>query len=101
METKHTKGEWEVSNSQYQSKLFGEHTGFNITANNGQRNVCNVTLNNAVGIPEVEREANAKLIAAAPELLEAAIICNREFDDPNDSIEAFKKLNNAIKKATS
>ena len=69
--TKHTKGTWYLSQSQYDSGLFGEHTGFNITAHGDDltpsgRAICNITLNNAVGIPEEERRANAQFIAAAP-----------------------------------
>ena len=71
MKTQHTQGKWQVITSTYSSALFGSHTGFDILGNKGKRSICNVTLNNAVGIPENERKANAKLIAAAPELLEA------------------------------
>lgn len=70
-EFKGTKGEWNLITAIYSSKMFGTHNGFQIIGNNGRRFVCDVTLNNAVGIPEDERQANAKLIAAAPDLLEA------------------------------
>ena len=50
-----------------------------------------------------EAEANAKLIAAAPELLEALIEIVKVFDVENLShgdVERIKKANNAINKAT-
>ncbi len=82
METKHTKGEWRVDN-EYSS---------------GNR-----------GITRIEIEANAKLIAAAPDLLEALIEMNKwvcvNFPEHGMSHEfgscaSFNKMRTAIKKAT-
>ena len=98
METKHTKGEWRQAHricdeeGNYSTQVFDE---------DGET-ICTlawhkVPMENGF---TTDREANAKLIAAAPDLLEAAILCNREFDDENDAIEAFKQLDKAIKKAT-
>jgi len=73
----HTPGPWHVTNDQYSSALFGNHIGFTIKSWDGRllRDVCNITLNNAVGIPEAERKANAQFIVRAcnchDELLEA------------------------------
>ena len=48
-----------------------------------------------------ENEANARLIAAAPELLEACLaIFNRDIDDPDGYDKAFDLVRSAIAKAT-
>lgn len=45
---------------------------------------------------EARHLADARLFANSKKVLEAAIGVCREFDDPNDSVEAFKKLEQAI-----
>lgn len=100
-EFKGTVGEWKLSQSQYGSKLFGQHTGFNVTANSGQRTVCNVTLNNAVGVPQEERQANAKLIAAAPDLLfnlKEALSVIDQFSETGEFEQLKRNMKTAIKK---
>ena len=52
-----------MTQSAYSSKSFGPHTGFNIDSQT-RRDICNITLNNAPGIPEDERRANARRIVA-------------------------------------
>lgn len=119
METKHTKGEWSVD---------GLNTTSVITNINGYTKVCDchlagITGNDALQFLE-ENKANAKLIASAPDLLEALISLmndirpttypNRKWEDemmnqngekigsismPQD--ESLIKALNAIKKATS
>lgn len=66
METKHTKGEWvlDVAPTSLEST---------ITSTNGKR-ICDVKSYRDIYFNdpcEEERDANAKLIAAAPELLDA------------------------------
>lgn len=56
MKSKHTKGKWQIEN---------DHTG--MWVGNGEQEVATIEKQ----IKSSEREANAKLIAAAPELLEA------------------------------
>lgn len=63
MATNHTPEPWVMTQSAYSSKLFGSHTGFNIDSQT-RRDICNITLNNAPGIPEDERRANARRIVA-------------------------------------
>lgn len=80
MKTEHTKGPW-IAHSAY---FFG-HDSFQITGRNGDSNpfLCRLTDDTP------NFEANARLIAAAPELLEAlyaALPCveeSEEFDKPN------------------
>ena len=82
METKHTPGPWAVADMVRPSVLIG--------------GVC-------VRLPiNDEANANARLIAAAPELLEAAIelkdVCNRP-SSARTRAEAWRKLDKAIAKA--
>ena len=90
METKHTKGEWALRNpiAEYNAYSnmwccaiqYGEDIGQMI-----------------FGKTKEEAEANAKLIAAAPELLEALIEVVRISDRKHD---AWDKAKQAINKAT-
>lgn len=99
METKHTKGEWEASQENMRaSKYWWQiRTGMGAV-------ICNTPDNSS------ESEANAKLIAAAPDLLEALIKLSSEYkfgadcgdwgnwkaEEQPEYIQAI----NAIKKAT-
>lgn len=84
METKHTKGDWEAYYSEF-FKTFSIHNDLTSTL------ICHLNSSSE------EAEANAKLIAAAPELLEALIaLINanpRGVDKKitNQAIEAIKK----------
>jgi len=96
METKHTKGKWMLIYKTPSTIQIKAHIGF----------ICE--------LPPVkteadlfEAQANAKLIAAAPELLEALIEAKQRLyggftrDDLTTSgKELFDKLTNVIKKAT-
>jgi len=95
METKHTKGEWIIKPSA--SELYSD-----IQTQDGKR-ICECKsygegFNDAT---EDEREANAKLIAAAPELLKALIDCLYLIDQHDKTgVKAFEKAKLAIKKST-
>lgn len=84
METKHTKGEW-IYNPTYETITDSE--GYGIAQPHGIRN-------------EEEWEANAKLIAAAPEMLEALIEISQLGSTGEDAREMKKIAINAITKAT-
>ena len=95
METKHTKGEWEIKKTQGNFSISGKEP------------VCTILANP----PLEQQEANAKLIAAAPELLEALVKSNKLIETLRDKLshikygiiisEQFIKDNlAAIKKAT-
>lgn len=102
MEAKHTPGPWELSEAEYkegfgtyrrveQVEQFGD-----VVASVCIRHTANHTLN-ACG------DANARLIAAAPELLGALEAMSAEFDsgDVNDGEwAAIQKARAAIAKAT-
>ena len=90
MEFQGTKGKWEV--------VAQNETGALITGMNGNESICTVW-----GSVD-EFEANAKLIAAAPELLEALIECSaflNTVQSPDTSARNLKtEIDNAINKAT-
>lgn len=78
---KHTKGEWKVI---YSSAHIGYQT-FDVD----------------MGKPIYgEMEANAKLIAAAPELLETLQRALNDFKNQTWTEETYTVINNAINKAT-
>jgi type VI protein secretion system component VasF len=90
---KHTPGPWEVHPTTLHPAVRSVGT-----ANAAPRRICTVGSMN--GNPVDER--NARLIAAAPELLEAAIelkdVCNRPAA-ARTRAEAWRKLDAAIAKA--
>lgn len=99
MEAKHTKGEWKARNNDNYCLVYSELHG-------------GITLCNHEGKHKEEHEANAKLIAAAPDLLEACAWAIKQFKRLADegrypefmmSInggEGYIPLVKAIKKAT-
>ena len=94
MKTKHTQGKWELSH--------GANTFPTIGSVELHQAIATVhKIEKVKGFCE-EAEANAKLIAAAPELLEALIrvIEDREFDNNSIPQSTINKVKNAIKKAT-
>lgn len=96
METKHTKGEWVL---QYPtiSDSVAEKNYFNIL--NADVEIWYSTRVNGMGNDRYEAQANAKLIAAAPELLEALIRVQKNIPfSSNESLMA--QVNHVIKKAT-
>jgi len=93
METKHTKGKWVLSH--------GANTFPTIGSAELHQPIATIhKIENAKTFCE-EAEANAKLIAAAPELLEALIKLYNSIDSCIDlTPELLIECNNAIKKAT-
>lgn len=92
METKHTKGEW---------KIFEDVDDIYIESDKSIASICCIT--GWVGLGQ--DEANAKLISAAPELLEALIECLEGVEELNGEYQegwddTINKALNAIKKAT-
>ena len=102
METKHTKGEWRQAHricdeeGNYSTQVFDE---------DGET-ICTlawhkVPMENGF---TTDREANAKLIAAAPDLLEVVLELDRitgyAYDDPVIDESLYNKMLAAIKKAT-
>ena len=104
MEFKGTKGKWEIDNlSVIDDKGFEVAEISNpmrINPNWGELGLSHWSGNEGVGyvnISDEEAEANAKLIAAAPELLEALIEVVR-ISDRNHI--AWNRAKEVIKKAT-
>lgn len=101
MSTPYTPGPWKTeyrkgADAMYRTEIFSEQHGGIAT--------CAWTPNHCGnGVTETYREANARLIAAAPELLEALIaITTVRCDgmDPTPINEAYEKADAAIAKAT-
>ncbi|MBE3084680.1 MAG: hypothetical protein IMZ64_00500 [Bacteroidetes bacterium] len=101
METKHTKGEWRQSHRKtyegvYSTQVYDEK----------EKTICTlawhkVDLGN--GVTGTDREANAKLIAAAPDMLEAckeALKMYKELEPCGGWQHVYDYLDSAIKKAT-
>lgn len=99
MKTQHTKGEWAVTPN-------GEWVG---TLGKGKAPICKIT--NAFLEP-TEAKANAKLIAAAPDMLEALLLIKSRLntliisEEIGEQSSLYKmlygnnELNTAIEKAT-
>jgi hypothetical protein len=86
--TRHTPGPWTYHYSPYLSQFDEEIPAFEI---HGEEKVCDTNEDR----PREEQEANAILIATAPQLLEAAeqVIANWE---SGDLAEAARHLNDAV-----
>lgn len=78
METKHTKGVWRLG---LRNKLAV------VTDKNDSTHPTVCECNNQT-IPNQEAEANAKLIATAPELLEVALAFKKFFDAKESNFDA-------------
>jgi hypothetical protein len=88
-ELKHTKGEWTASNVDEGEQMWSIRT--DEKQPDSDNTICGIWDNSPTA------EANAKLIAAAPDLLEALIEVVRISDRKHD---AWDKAKAAIKKAT-
>ena len=89
METKFTKGEWKLDK---QSIIKNESFGYQIRIYNENYQESILELINAWGNTKEEAEANAKLIAAAPDLLNSLV----EFIDISRSNEDFNTKTNRM-----
>ncbi len=93
MKTNFTKGEWNVGFEDFTSKYEVPY----VEVNSGAKLIAKATY----GKDTKEREANAKLIAAAPILLENLIRCvDRLEENGFGSMSAVERAKKAIKKAT-
>ena len=101
METKskHTPGPWKVFNSKYADKpgIETDDETFSVVVFGKISESCGVD-----GRTEDEKQANAKLIAAAPDLLEALQAIVNWLESPADALsdKDFNAAKEAIKKAT-
>jgi hypothetical protein len=99
MKTKHTQGEWKI--------LWGNYTHFATINADCTHRICALEVNEAEKwrIPSNEQIANAKLIAAAPDLLNA---CDSVLTAWHNKLSNMHKkeplylqqIRNVIKKAT-
>ena len=98
----HTNGPWEADATHCRTAINSK-----ATANSVRKHVAMVNLakNKEYEITKKEHEANAKLIAAAPEMLEvlrwldAEMDCRDNFGGCLFSIQDFEKVRRAIKLA--
>lgn len=104
MKTKHTKGEWEL---QSEIAVKGKYAAHELVINFSPNQINCVSVFCSESTPTEEEFANAKLIAAAPELLEALIEINSIIADASNKEDGKVNLGqlakisiNAIKKAT-
>jgi hypothetical protein len=103
METKHTKGKWEVANQSEQKKWFNISSPSGIIARSFYGELEPI-------VYDYEAKANAKLIAAAPDLLEALQkvkselmyenLINKEKSSGRNWQVELDIINQVIKKAT-
>ncbi len=89
METKHTPGEWKVI----------PYNGYQKCIGTDKYTICHTTIA-LEDKDKVQAEANAKLIAAAPDLLAAALQIKNEIDTEGLLQGSYEKLLEAIEKAT-
>lgn len=99
MKTKHTQGEWKPDTENTDGWIHSPSTLKGICKVDGFEQVMKQGVKS---LSDAEAQANAKLIAAAPELLEALEACSDYFKyTPFDKWEGLKdRINTAIKKAT-
>jgi hypothetical protein len=74
METKHTKGEWKLNYS-FSKAVENEDNCQWVSIYSESNNLMAEIKGQHYGIPEYEMHANAKLMAAAPDLLKALNDC--------------------------
>lgn len=104
MKPKHTPAPWEV---RFFDKSEPE-SGFFVQAKNNNKpelgygiEILQDDFGEHCGYPIEQRLADAKLIAAAPELLEALVEAKKELDYHNwANTKTYFQIENAIKKAT-
>lgn len=96
MKKKHTIGEWKMSNTP--EYFVPKSSTIQIESDLSEGWICKVQNNGVIGVEE--GEANAKLIAAAPELLEACQRAMQTLEYENIYGQARMLLAVAIKKAT-
>jgi hypothetical protein len=108
MEKKYTPGPWKQELKQFHKdgEIYHEHDYYEISSGLGFQKDED---GSGFGITGYMNEANAKLIAAAPEILEALIDLERFAPSVGDErptafdsglVAAIKKAKEAIKKAT-
>lgn len=98
METKHTKGEWTIYSPKHTVKLYSYIYAGDVRIAEIKSFGKNEHFNDATF---EEKEANAKLISAAPDMLEALIELQNDIESWNNLFESDRiRITNAITKAT-
>lgn len=94
METKHTKGKWEADKADLNNDFLIWDTQLE---NDIPKLIARVQYED---VTDEEQEANAKLIATAPELLEVLIEVEKWASEFGMGSIQYEKVINAINKAT-
>lgn len=104
METKHTPGPWQVKYDEQTGRPSGIYAPDDAGIPGAVGHIVRLR---GLGLPSSEKaQANARLIAAAPDLLEALIVAKATIDELNAMCRAttypkvFDQINAAIAKAT-
>ena len=100
MEFKGTKGEWQMMDGGFSKKDKIIDTIQIYAANDDLEMVCKVTKDRLLHNKNQDFKANAKLIAAAPELLKALLTCLSRIEgrshEPFAILEAKEAINKAL-----
>ena len=99
MKTKHTQGDLSINYGPRPSRLMENFSSHNFAHSIGRFKGIAETFGFAVGDTKEKAEANAKLIASAPELLDA-LKKVLEFVPKMEQLATWQKAEQAIKKAT-
>jgi hypothetical protein len=96
MNTKHTPAPWAYAPSHPAKANDTEHV---IEMEGGSSPIA-IVYSGGVGISHSQAQSNARLIAAAPELLDALVELMKPYNGQIQSADAYKKANSIIAKAT-
>lgn len=105
MKTEHTKGPWDFYHDEKEKMISIAEQGFDRNDDSDDRSVCGIWGLNGQARSDAENFANARLIAAAPDLIVALEVAAFRLsaildEGPDNTIELeLKAIEAALKKA--